>query len=170
LNLDVIKAKNKPRLPPKKPKAAPFFLPTVAGLQPTFLTNLSDLTEFGKALGQAKSDEDFKSMYKLFLEKGPSAIDIEIRALAPEGGGSIPLMEQFILLLNNELKNKTNFEIVNAHLGLFLQIHGDTVLSNLSLREHLTTTQGNLNTSWTDLQADLDTCLCLTNFCKSSFL
>jgi len=184
LNLDVIKAKNKPRLPPKKPKAAPFFLPTVAGLQPTFLieenkeeeeketflTNLSDLTEFGKALGQAKSDEDFKSMYKLFLEKGPSAIDIEIRALAPEGGGSIPLMEQFILLLNNELKNKTNFEIVNAHLGLFLQIHGDTVVSNLSLREHLTTTQENLNTSWTDLQADLDTCLCLTNFCKSSFL
>ena len=34
---------------------------------------------------QAKSDEDFKSMYKLFLEKGPSAIDIEIRALGKEG-------------------------------------------------------------------------------------
>lgn len=183
LNLDVIKAKNKPKAAPKKPKAAPFFLPTVPGLEPQFLieknddedkerflTNISDLTEFGKALGQAKSDDDFKSMYKIFLEKGPSAIDIEIRALAPEGGGSISLMEQFILLLNNQLKNKTNFETVNAHLGLFLQIHGDTIVSNLGLRNHLASTEGNLNAGWTELQADLDTSLCLANFCKSSFL
>ena len=35
LNLDVIKAKNKPKAPPKKPKAAPFFLPTVPGLELT---------------------------------------------------------------------------------------------------------------------------------------
>ena len=33
LNLDVIKAKNKPKAAPKKPKAAPFFLPTVPGLE-----------------------------------------------------------------------------------------------------------------------------------------
>ena len=33
LNLDVIKAKNKPKAPPKKPKAAPFFLPTIPGLE-----------------------------------------------------------------------------------------------------------------------------------------
>ena len=33
LNLDVIKAKNKPKAAPKKPKVAPFFLPTVPGLE-----------------------------------------------------------------------------------------------------------------------------------------
>jgi len=183
LNLDVIKAKNKPKAPPKKPKAAPFFLPTVPGLELTFmldkkdekqedrfLTEISDLTEFGKALGQAKTEDDYGAMYKLFLEKGPSAIDIEIRALAPEGGGNIPLMEQFLVLLSTELKKKRNFETVNAHLGLFLQIHAETIVSSPGLRKHLSTVQQDLTTSWTELQADLDTTLCLSNFCKSSFL
>ena len=32
LNLDIIKKRNRPKQPPKKPKSAPFFLPTVAGL------------------------------------------------------------------------------------------------------------------------------------------
>ncbi|KAF8055387.1 WDR36 [Scenedesmus sp. PABB004] len=38
LHLDTIKARSKPLQPPKKPEAAPFFLPTVPGLagQPTF--------------------------------------------------------------------------------------------------------------------------------------
>merc|ERR1711874_22329 len=41
LSLDVIKAKNKPKAPPKKPKAAPFFLPTIPGLETKFdLSNL----------------------------------------------------------------------------------------------------------------------------------
>lgn len=36
LNLDTIKARNKPKEPPKAPEAAPFFLPTVSGLEPRF--------------------------------------------------------------------------------------------------------------------------------------
>ncbi len=31
-------------------------------------------------------------------------------------------MEQFLVLLSTELKKKRNFETVNAHLGLFLQV------------------------------------------------
>ena len=37
LNLDVIKQRNKPVEPPKASKLAPFFLPTLPGLQPKFL-------------------------------------------------------------------------------------------------------------------------------------
>lgn len=36
LHLDVIKRHNKPTEPPKQPKQAPFFLPTLPGLQPKF--------------------------------------------------------------------------------------------------------------------------------------
>merc|ERR1711860_222308 len=36
LHLDIIKQRNKPKRPPRVPKAAPFFLPTVPGLQPKF--------------------------------------------------------------------------------------------------------------------------------------
>ena len=71
LNLDVIKAKNKPKAPPKKPKAAPFFLPTIPGLSTQFdlsavekaaaeedalkLTGAISFTKFGAALSQVES-------------------------------------------------------------------------------------------------------------------
>ena len=35
-HLSVFQLRNKPKEPPKVPKSAPFFLPTVAGLQPQF--------------------------------------------------------------------------------------------------------------------------------------
>ncbi|XP_023323395.1 WD repeat-containing protein 36 [Eurytemora carolleeae] len=184
LNLDVIKAKNKPRAAPKKPKAAPFFLPTVPGLEQQFLieekkdgsentrflTNITSFTPFGKALGQAKTPEDFGEMYKEFLEKGPSALDIEIRSLSPEGGGSVPLMSQFLEMLELELKKNTNFEAVQAHLGLFIKVHGETIVSDPELRKYLVSIQQSLENSWNSLQTEMDTCLCLLNFSKSSFL
>lgn len=40
--LDVIKRHNKPKDPPKQPKQAPFFLPTVPGLQPKFTSAKED--------------------------------------------------------------------------------------------------------------------------------
>merc|ERR1719383_994256 len=179
LNLDVIKAKNKPKQPPKKPKAAPFFLPTIPGLEQQFLVekeeekdegldrflvDITSFTEFGKALGQASTAEDFKEMYKTFLEKGPSAVDIEIRSLAPEGGGNVSLMIQFLDMLKYELKRHTNFEVVQAHLGLFLKIHGEMIVSTPELRKPLETIQQSVEENWTQLQTELDTSLCILNF------
>ena len=69
MNLDVIKAKNKPKTAPKKPKAAPFFLPTIPGLSTQFdlsavekaseedsskSTVAISFTKFGGALSQVK--------------------------------------------------------------------------------------------------------------------
>ena len=41
-NLDIIKQRNKPVEPPKQPKQAPFFLPTLPGLQPKFIPAADD--------------------------------------------------------------------------------------------------------------------------------
>ncbi|MEE6459806.1 hypothetical protein FKM82_000744 [Ascaphus truei] len=40
LNLDVIKQRNKPKEPPKVPKSAPFFIPTLPGLVPHFASDV----------------------------------------------------------------------------------------------------------------------------------
>jgi U3 small nucleolar RNA-associated protein 21 len=55
LHLDTIKARSKPLQPPKKPEAAPFFLPTVPTLagQPTFNT---DAAANGAAAADAAGD------------------------------------------------------------------------------------------------------------------
>lgn len=57
-----------------------------------------------------------------FKELGPSAIDVEIRSLSPEGGGSIEAMEQFLMFCNHVLESKKCFELVNAYLGLFIKV------------------------------------------------
>ncbi len=77
-NLDIIKERNKPMEPAKTPKLAPFFLPTLPGLQPKFLPSeegsdipvtevgggskilnlgeLNPLSEFQKCLQQCASN------------------------------------------------------------------------------------------------------------------
>jgi U3 small nucleolar RNA-associated protein 21 len=50
LNLETIRLRNKPKEPPKAPEAAPFFLPTVQGLNPTF--------DMSKTNGFASGEDD----------------------------------------------------------------------------------------------------------------
>ena len=40
----IFQKRNKPKEPPKVPKSAPFFIPTVAGLEPKFATVKEDTT------------------------------------------------------------------------------------------------------------------------------
>ena len=53
---------------------------------------------------------------------GPSAIDVEIRSLGPEGGGSETVMGIFLTFIKVTLKTRKNFEIAQAYLGLFLKV------------------------------------------------
>ena len=54
---------------------------------------------------------------------GPSAVDVEIRSLAPEMGGSVEIMCNFLLFVQSVLQTNKNFEIIQAYLGLFLKVN-----------------------------------------------
>jgi len=186
LNLDAIKAKNKPKAPPKKPKAAPFFLPTIPGLETKFdlskvatdedaesksLTlGFSNLTEFGSCLGQSESDGDYLAMISVLLEKGPSALDLEVRSLSPEGGGTLGLMGQFLKMLAKGLETQNNWEVLEAWLGLFLRVHGDTVAEEKELIGLLHEIDSIRDSKWAGLRSEMDTSLCMVTFFKSSLL
>ena len=51
------------------------------------------------------------AMLESLLELGPSALDLEIRSLSPEGGGSLGLMESFLRMIRS--------------VGMFLSDDGD---------------------------------------------
>jgi len=53
---------------------------------------------------------------------GPSNIEIELRSLAPEGGGSLEVMLSFLRMIGMMLNKKYNFEIAQAYLALFLKV------------------------------------------------
>ena len=109
-------------------------------------------------------------MLKNFIEKGPSAIDLEIRSLSLEGGGSVSLMCQFLDILKVGIESNANFEAVQAYLGLFLKVHGDMLTSEEELIEVVNQIKELQETKWNLLQVEIDNCLCLVSFFKSSIL
>ncbi|KAG8598191.1 hypothetical protein GDO81_002524 [Engystomops pustulosus] len=67
LNLDVIKRRNKPKEPPKLPKSAPFFIPTLPGLVPRFVTEVEDESTQSKVVNLGVLER--KSVFCVQLEE-----------------------------------------------------------------------------------------------------
>ena len=126
------------------------------------------LTSFGQKLWDTKGEDT--SVLELLKEMGPSAIDLEIVALSPEGGGSIELMVSFLNLLNHCFDVRKDFEACHAYLGLFLKHHSDTVLENAELLDAITELRPKMTDSWKDLKQALTHTSTLVSFCKNSLL
>ncbi|KAJ9609647.1 rRNA-processing protein utp21 [Cladophialophora chaetospira] len=158
LNLESIRARNKPVQPPEKPKAAPFFLGTA-----TSLSNGERVTADGTATGAvdemehsrisrlapsamtiSASDQSLSSLLQQFsldvkhsptvlaahfTALSPSAADLEIRSLA---FSEMPL---FVRFLTAQLRARKSFELVNTWMNVFLRVHGDFVGEVEEIRE-----------------------------------
>uniref|UniRef100_UPI00398F518B WD repeat-containing protein 36 isoform X2 n=1 Tax=Pristiophorus japonicus TaxID=55135 RepID=UPI00398F518B len=214
LNLDVIKKRNKPKEPPKVPKSVPFFIPTVPGLVPHFaaaeqqtaegqskvvnLGILAQKTELYMQLEGALNTSNYDHAVKLLKRMGPSNIDIELRGLAPEGGGSLDVMQSFLQMISYMLGTKRDFELAQAYLALYLKVHHSfstslqslTLLtisssSNLSsvvqlhlkviavepvLLEEMCKVSVLLEETWMHMQALFNQSMCLLGYMKSALL
>ena len=131
---------------------------------------LTSLTEFGTQLSRAESEEEFTAVIKTMLEKGPAALDIEIRSLGPEGGGTLTTLSQFLTLIQTGFKSNQNFEAIQSYLSLFLKLHGETIGKEESLVKTLKEIQSLQEEKWSQINEEIDESLCLVKFFKSSFL
>jgi U3 small nucleolar RNA-associated protein 21 len=95
---------------------------------------------------------------------GPSAIDTEIRSLSPHLGGSTHLLSQFLTSITLVLESKRNYEIVQAYLGLFLKVHGSSLSEEHELCARAEKVSGVLKDSWSTLQTNFESTLCLVSF------
>jgi U3 small nucleolar RNA-associated protein 21 len=95
---------------------------------------------------------------------GPSAIDSEIRSLSPYLGGSTHLLSQFLTSISVVLESKRNYELVQAYLGLFLKIHGSSLIEKHELCTQTEKVSGVLKDSWSTLQTNFESTLCLVSF------
>ncbi|XP_075229735.1 WD repeat-containing protein 36 [Lycorma delicatula] len=168
LDIDIIKKRNKPKEPPKAPKAAPFFLPTIPsmnlqfdfstiektdGVKTLHLDNLkNNLTVFGKILEQCGISENFNVAIDKLKTMGSSGIDMEINSLSIEGGGSITLMYYFMKMVLHMLKNYKDFELGQAYLALFLKVHGEVVALTPKLNSFLSDLQIAQGVGWNRLE------------------
>ncbi|KAI0213406.1 WD repeat-containing protein 36 [Lamellibrachia satsuma] len=187
LNLDVIKQRNKPKQPPKVPKAAPFFLPTVPGLELTFakltddvkedkvsshtvIQHLLPLSKFAQLLHDSNDASGYGAAVEKLKGLGPSAIDAELRQLGPDAGGSVELLVGFLHMLNDHLETNRDFELMQAYLALFLKLHGDVITLEPALVEAAGKLQEAQGSTWRRLEELFNQNLCLANYFKSAVL
>ncbi|CAE7205857.1 unnamed protein product [Rhizoctonia solani] len=153
LNLEVIQARNKPTEAPKVPEKAPFFLPTVAGVEHAFDTageqnkqpkdnsrrkqtgTVRIETEFQRQMAKEDRGGDYSALFALAQSMSPAALDLEIRSLS-----TIEDMELFMHALTQRLKSHRDFEAVQTYLAVFLRIHSEILTEHeelLSAMENL---------------------------------
>ncbi|XP_066252400.1 WD repeat-containing protein 36 [Euwallacea similis] len=185
LNIDIIKQRNKPKAPPKASKAAPFFLPTVSFLTkfqfdlknalPTeqghgkllMIENFTNYTDFGKMLDKTLESQDFTECLDKLKTLGPSMIDFEIKSIAPEAGGSVKLMLQFLKLIISILKSNRDFELAEAYFSMFLKSHGNLVAENDALQRFLPEVRKCHLVVWERLQNELMYGICVVQNLKT---
>lgn len=174
LNLDIIKKRNKPIAPPKVPKQAPFFLPTVSGLDFKFdMTdalkekqreenstkmimpeNFNNLTTFGKYLEEALQVQNYEKAVAYIKSMGPSMIDFEIKSLHPIGGGSYKALVGFVEMINFMFESCSGFELAQAYLSCFLKAHGKSLIEKKELVESLAKVEAAQMKSWKKLEEE----------------
>lgn len=156
LHLDVIRARNKPKEAPKAPEKAPFFLPSlgqnqVAGSDSTALVPLdkeptsrisssaltsrssaaTSTSEFTRLLASTAETAEHTPLLTYLSSLPPSAADIAIRTLDI----TEPYVElkTFIEALTARLKERRDYELVQAWMSVFLRLHGDTIIKDEDL-------------------------------------
>ncbi|KAK4684110.1 U3 small nucleolar RNA-associated protein 21, partial [Tremellales sp. Uapishka_1] len=150
LNLETIKQRNKPKEPPKAPEQAPFFLPTIPGLETRFDTSANEKkngddhfgriglgnafleSDFTKRLSKEDENGDYNSFFEYMKALSPPSLDLEIRSLT-----SLDHLALFLDCLIGRLRSRRDFEAVQAFMSVFLSVHGDVLIANEELKGKL---------------------------------
>jgi len=169
VHIDTIKSRNKPEENVVKAvEAAPFFLPTEAGVVPHFkkeeekeevskLKTISTIesSEFAKIITEGRYSEGID----LLRSMSPSGVDYHIHMLS-----TTDEMTSFLSMLFFQLNENSLFELVQAYLATFLKHHSDTVLANSDIQEEITKLKEAQENHWKRLQSLFDMNACLLKF------
>ncbi|EMC92653.1 hypothetical protein BAUCODRAFT_37557 [Baudoinia panamericana UAMH 10762] len=148
MHLDLIRVRNKPVEPPKKPEKAPFFLPSLQdgqvaavgqqNAQATTVTavelqkersRMLKLTQeggrstFARLLQEAADTQSHGPLLEHLKNLSPAAADMELRSISVEGDE----MVIFIQALTWLMRERRDFELGQAWMAVFLRLHGELV-------------------------------------------
>ncbi|KAH8587592.1 Utp21 specific WD40 associated putative domain-containing protein [Bisporella sp. PMI_857] len=157
LHLDLIKQRNKPTEAPKLPEKAPFFLPSLEKPQVAAISDeegkVSDAVAersrimkmdrtasegvFTIALRASGESKDYNAFIEQLKGLSPSAADLQIRSLNPGEESESDELVNFVEALTSRLRQRRDYELVQAWMAVFLRLHGDAVAYDQKLTEAL---------------------------------
>ncbi|KAJ1606335.1 beta transducin-like protein [Cryptosporidium canis] len=191
LFIDEIKERNRPIEPPKKPENAPFFLPNTTefssavhrsssedGQDEAVSRDLSSSkepssplrTDLQTLLEEVSLDDPdaFSRITCLLRSKSPSGVNLLLRQLGPLGGGTFKELSQMIRYFKVATLSRTESELIQTYLNIFLTIHSATILENESefaeVRDVILELNGLLRSDWDSFQGRLQNISCFLKF------
>uniref|UniRef100_A0A1A9WSG0 Small-subunit processome Utp21 domain-containing protein n=1 Tax=Glossina brevipalpis TaxID=37001 RepID=A0A1A9WSG0_9MUSC len=174
LDLDLIKKRNYPKNLSKVIKPAPFFIPTVAGLEMKYDTSnmgnvrqeaneskimkpslINNLTDFAKLLESTVSSHDYESCVNHLKRMNPTNIDFEMKSLNNLGGRTTKVMVQFLKIIQYMLSSNVDFELAQSYLSIFLRRQGTELLEFPEVIETLQSVAKLQQASWDKIEKNL---------------
>ncbi|KAJ1560942.1 hypothetical protein HK096_006626, partial [Nowakowskiella sp. JEL0078] len=145
LSLEAIRKRNKPKEQPKAPEKAPFFLPTLPGVELHFtdisseemkvnesrflnLGNSQPASKFLKNLREGKDLNDYSKFMTHMKELPPATLDLEIRML-PLDRDFIDLRSILVALMR-QIHLHQDFELSQTYLNVILKYHADMIINS----------------------------------------
>ena len=182
---------SRPKAPPKKPTAAPFFLPTTAGLRdfdfqapqpsgeagaPSKLVqrkmgSLRTASPFLQALSAAKDEAGQLAAFSLLKAQPTSGVDEELRSLGTHWGGSQELLVACAEMLGTVVARRQDWELCQAYLAAFLKLHRDELwdpATPTALADALRQTGQEQSGSWEELESSFNRCLSMVSWLQTS--
>ncbi|KAL8199981.1 hypothetical protein R6Q57_013549 [Mikania cordata] len=195
INLDIIKARNKPIDPPKKPEKSPFFLPSIPSLsgeivfkaskpadeekltQDDRFTRSTDLpsSPFVQFLQSSVEMKKFEAFTDYLKSLSSSTLDIELRMLQiiddeqePEKRPELITLELLLDYFIHEISHRNNFEFIQALIRLFLKIHGENIRRQSRLQEKAQKLLEAQSAVWQKLDGLFQSARCMVTFLSNS--
>lgn len=179
-----MRERNRPAEPPKAPKLAPFFLPTVAGLKPEFdvpepvadgdkprsrIMNFGTAAarpKFQRLLLEAEAAGNWAAFSAYVRGLSLGELDIEIRQLAGDLEGDVEVLGAFLRFALARLRAREDFELVQSYLQLFVTVHGPTLAAAADLAPAMSELLDEQRDAWCHLDGLLQHSLCILNFLR----
>lgn len=145
---------------------------------------MRNLSPFSELLLDCANTSNYAPILSKLRELGPSAIDAEIRSLdvllpsptdedemETEASNEKPiLLSYFLKAMEQGLKSKKDFELLQSYLGLFLKIHSDIIVNDADLVDECIVLSTLQNEAWDELQMKFHKTLCIVNYLRSAII
>lgn len=128
--------------------------------------SLSTLTAFAKKLIVCETVENYEKCIEKLKTLPPAAIEAEVTSMAPDAGGNIDVMKQFLKMLDVMLKSNRDFELAQSYLSLFLKMHTKIISQNEDMRDSLESVEESATKAWAKLQNELLYNICVVKALK----
>lgn len=182
--LELIKERNKPKLPIKKNTEVPFFLEQAFEAVDEKESEEKEVSEISHAesdsvlsllLSKCSRDGSYSDITAYLMSLMPAALETEFRVLSfdvdemeqDEKAIIEERLEQMLQYFKHELISRKNYELIQAYLNLFLQIHREELVSSKSLLDQLSEISALQSDEWQRLESLFHSNSCLLNFCSN---